>query len=91
MGRRASARIDGFGRIVIPQQIRRALGLVPGTRFRLETREGVLLLTPEPTSPSLVEEEGVLVFSGEGDGLEEALDREREERLDDLVDRTGLR
>jgi AbrB family looped-hinge helix DNA binding protein len=92
MGRRAKTRIDGFGRIVIPKPLRRALGLAPGTRIRIEARGDGLILTPEPAAPSLVEEEGVLVFAGAGgDGLEDALESEREERLDDLAARTGLR
>lgn len=92
MGRRAKTTIDRFGRILIPKPIRRALGLAPGTRFRIEARGEGLTLTPEPSAPVLVEEEGVLVFSGSGgEDVQEALEGEREERLADLVARTGLR
>ncbi|MBW2262002.1 MAG: AbrB/MazE/SpoVT family DNA-binding domain-containing protein [Deltaproteobacteria bacterium] len=92
MGRRAKTTIDRFGRILIPKPIRRALGLAPGTRIRIEASGEELTLTAEPSAPSLIEEEGVLVFSGASAGdMEDALRDEREERLAELVTRTGLR
>jgi len=73
--------LDKFGRVVIPRRVREHLGLGPGTVLEVETREQDILLRPRRTEPDLVEEDGVLVFTGEPTGdLERAVDDQRKAR-----------
>ncbi len=37
--------MDKHGRITIPAELRRRLGIVPGTRLRLEARDGAIYIT----------------------------------------------
>lgn len=74
--------IDRFGRLVIPKALRDHLGLGPGSTLELEEKDEALLLRPQRPAPDLVEEDGVLVFTGEpGGDLDGALERHREARL----------
>lgn len=41
-----STTIDRAGRVVIPQQVRRRLGLEPGTRLEIEEVDGSVVLRP---------------------------------------------
>jgi len=56
--------LDKFGRIVIPKKIREDFNLKPGSPIRIEERKGEILLTPIEEEPTLVEKDGVLVFTG---------------------------
>jgi len=78
--------LDKFGRVVIPRGVRDRLGLGPGTILEVETREEDILLRPRRTEPDLVEEDGVLVFTGEPTGdLERAVEDQRNARSADLA------
>jgi len=84
--------IDQTGHILIPKAICARLGLVPGTTLIVEEQsDGRLLLRPLLEEPPLVDKGGVLVVQvsaiGELAGVER---RDREARLAELVQRTGL-
>jgi antitoxin PrlF len=48
-----TVRLSSKGQLVIPKELREALGLQPGTQFDVELREGKIIL--EPIVPSAVE------------------------------------
>lgn len=78
--------LDKFGRLVIPKAVRESLGLGPGSTLEVDEKDEALLLRPRRPEPDLVEEEGVLVFTGEAAGdLEGAVGRHRDERLTRLA------
>ena len=56
--------LDKFGRIVIPKKIREDFNLKPGSPIRIEEGKKEILLTPIEEEPTLVEKDGVLVFTG---------------------------
>ncbi len=56
--------LDKFGRIVIPKKIREDFNLKPGSPIRIEEGKEEILLTPVEEEPTLVEKDGVLVFTG---------------------------
>lgn len=58
------ATLDKFGRIVIPKKIRENFNLRPGSPIRIEEGKDEILLTPIEEEPTLVEKDGVLVFTG---------------------------
>jgi AbrB family looped-hinge helix DNA binding protein len=82
---RMEARLDKFGRLVIPKTVRWKLGLKPGSTLRMETVGGVIHLHAAHPAARLRVEGGLLIFDGEAAGdLEMAVALEREERLSDL-------
>ena len=46
--------IDSGGRIVIPRDIRNAIGLQPGTVVEIEARDGVVSIEPAATAIKMV-------------------------------------
>jgi AbrB family looped-hinge helix DNA binding protein len=58
------ATLDKFGRIVIPKKIREDYNLRPGSPIRIEEGKGEILLKPIEGEPTLIEKDGVLVFTG---------------------------
>jgi len=93
--------VDKFGRIVIPKPVRDWLGLKAGTELHLEvteqaTGERAIALRPAEEKPLLVEEDGLLIYSGallvENFDVVEHLRSSRQDRavrLAGLRDRTG--
>ena len=59
------ARIDALGRIVVPKPLRDALGLKPGMTVDVSPYGAGLQLVPAGRTAELVEEDGVLVATGE--------------------------
>lgn len=58
--------IDRAGRIVVPRQLREALGLVGGTRLEIRIREGRLEIEPAATPMKLVRRgEGLVATTAE--------------------------
>ena len=53
--------MDRFGRVLIPQRVRKALELTAGTSLSIEVREGELALRPQPQATMLIHKGGVLV------------------------------
>ena len=59
-------KVDSVGRIVVPKALRDALGLTPGTTLDVSRYGAGLQLIPTGRTARLVEEDGVLVATGEG-------------------------
>ena len=75
-------RVDRFGRIVVPKEIRDRHGLVPGSEVEIEETAGTILLRLVNELPGLVDKQGLLVFRGRATGqLDTALKSHRNERL----------
>jgi AbrB family looped-hinge helix DNA binding protein len=59
--------IDKAGRVVIPKEIRRKAGLIPGTELEVRCRDGVVELEPVPVPYELRREGPFLVIHYLGD------------------------
>ena len=59
------ATIDAAGRIVVPKQLRDALGLTPGSSVDISRYGAGLQLVPSTRTAQLVDEGGVPVVTGE--------------------------
>jgi AbrB family looped-hinge helix DNA binding protein len=59
------ATVDSVGRIVVPKQLRDALGLVAGSTVDISRYGAGLQLVPSGRTARLVEESGVLVATGD--------------------------
>lgn len=85
MRARQETTLDKFGRVVIPKEIRKALGLLPGSLLKIERRGGEIALCPIPEEPKLVQKGGVLVAQVEPlqdlMGIEKKLRQEHMKRL----------
>lgn len=57
--------VDQAGRIVLPKSIRDALGLRPGTKVDISPYGAGVQVLPAGRTARLVEEDGVLVSSGD--------------------------
>lgn len=80
-----STTLDRVGRIVLPSEIRRRLGLAPGARLRLEIVAERIELTPEPgPTRELVRKGRRLVLAPTGEPFDAAAavrkDRESQSR-----------
>jgi AbrB family looped-hinge helix DNA binding protein len=74
-------RVDRFGRIVVPKDVRDRHGIVPGSEVEIEDTAEAIVLRPLTELPGLVEKEGILVFRGHPTGdLEAGLRLHREQR-----------
>ena len=56
--------IDEAGRLVVPQGLRRQLGLSPGTQLRVEVEGDRLVLEPQRPDPTMRDEGGLLILEG---------------------------
>lgn len=78
--------LDRFGRVVIPKEIRDALGLKPGELLKIEQTDDEVVLKPLREEPPIKVKDGVLVYAGTATGnLMEAVRAHREERLRRVV------
>ena len=59
------ATVDSVGRVVIPKQLRDALGLHAGTKVDISFYGAGLQLVPGGRTARLVDEDGMLVITGE--------------------------
>ncbi len=53
--------IDRAGRVIVPKQIRDALGLADGTALEIDVRDGVVVMEPPTTAVKLVRRGGGIV------------------------------
>lgn len=58
------AKVDSVGRVLIPKQLREALGLHSGTTVDISFYGAGLQITPGGRTARLVEEDGLLVARG---------------------------
>jgi len=58
-------RLDKSGRVVLPKPLRQRLGLRAGTTFEATEAGDGVLLRPLKERPSLVEQDGFLVHTGQ--------------------------
>lgn len=76
--------IDRFGRLVLPKEIRKRLGLAAGSEFEIEEKENAILLRPVIKKPHVIDKNGWLVVKSEipmaEDSIQEATQKVREER-----------
>ena len=79
-------KIDKFGRIVIPKNIRNELGLRINSEVYLESVENGLMLHPEDSFPFVTDKEGVIVVCSEPTSdFTGFLKKEREDRIKTIV------
>lgn len=83
----ATITMEEGGQITLPAGIKRALGVMPGSRLRAEVSEGRLQIVKEEALPEITEgvmENGVLVLPHFGFPVDvaAALRAERDERSD---------
>jgi len=84
-GMKNTLTIDAAGRLVIPKEVRRQLKLDPGSKVRLEVGEDHVTLRPVQEAPVMVKRHGWWVHLGKLDSdVTDFVQRDREERLDDL-------
>lgn len=68
-----STTLDGAGRVVLPSDVRRRLGLAVGTRFHVEIVADRIELTPAPpTAPAVIRKSGRLVLASAGQAMDAA-------------------
>lgn len=60
MGKLATTRMSSKGQVVIPEEIRRELGLKPGSQFLVVGQRDVVILK-EITAPSMADFDGLIV------------------------------
>ncbi len=77
-----ATRLDKFGRVVLPKNIRDHLDLKPGQELKVESTDEEVILKPVKKELPLHVKNGVLVFSGAATGdIAEAVKQHREGRL----------
>jgi len=64
-GKMEEVTIDDRGRILIPKEIRDALGLHPGSGARLEIEKDRLIITPPVSQEKFIEEMEGFITEGE--------------------------
>lgn len=79
--------MDEQGRVLIPQELREALGLRPGETLDAELEEGSLVLRPQAAGAELVEFEGRLIFAGSPPITGDPVQDMRDQRLQEMIER----
>ncbi len=69
--------ISARGRTVVPQEIRKRMGIVPQTRLEWQIREGVIVVYPIPPDPIRA---AVGLLKGQGPTTDDLLAERRGER-----------
>ena len=77
------AKIDNFGRIVIPKKIRDEFGISKSSEIEINTTDNdEIIIKPGASKPFVKNKDGVLVVCSEPVGsLEDILEGDREERI----------
>lgn len=80
--------IDKAGRIVVPKEFRKRLGIKPNAELELVDHPGGLLLRVPEARPSLITINGLLVHHGRpepGADLDRVVESVREERIQSVI------
>lgn len=77
------AKIDNFGRIVIPKKIRDEFGISKSSEIEINTTDNdEIIIKPGASKPFVKNKDGVLVVCSESVGsLKDILEGDREERI----------
>ncbi len=67
----ARTTLDRFGRVLIPLEVRRALGFKPGDELEITVARDAASFTLAEPRPNFHYRDRVLVFSGEAEGDED--------------------
>ena len=80
---RFKAKIDNFGRILIPKKIRDEFGISKSSEIEINTTDNdEIIIKPGASKPFVKNKDGVLVVCSESVGsLEDILEGDREERI----------
>jgi len=78
--------LDNAGKISIPLDIQKKLGLTPQSQLSIEVEEGKLIIQPLPSNSQVINEEGLLVIDSPSlESLETLIDDSRSERINELL------
>lgn len=83
----AHLQMDEQGRVLIPQELREALGLRPGEPLDAEVEDGRLVLRPPVSQARLVEFGGRLIFTGGAPITGDPVQEMRDGQLQQLIER----
>jgi AbrB family looped-hinge helix DNA binding protein len=85
-------KIDNFGRILIPQEIRGSLGLVTGSTLALTEEKGKITLSPVKKEESSLfkKKNNVLVYTGKLESKKSFENWERQNREERIQSNWGL-
>jgi bifunctional DNA-binding transcriptional regulator/antitoxin component of YhaV-PrlF toxin-antitoxin module len=91
MGQTIEVLIDNHGGILLPQELKNRLGLLPGmTMIVEEDDEERICLRVRTESPELVDKQGIVVVRAESsEDLTNVTRRARNRRIADLLRRSG--
>jgi len=76
--------IDNFGRILIPQVLRKHIGLKSGSVLEIEESGNKIILKPREEQGSLKIKENIAVYSGEIDNSSALIRESRNKRIKKL-------
>ncbi len=77
--------IESSGHILVPETIRKQLGLLPDTKSNIQVQEGKLIIEPITQQPNIINEDGLLVVDASlSDDLKTIIDDFRSERIHKL-------
>ena len=62
------AKLDKFGRIVLPKAVRDEFGLRPGDELEVEQNPDCIILKPPQDETALVRKDGLLIYTGTAEG-----------------------
>ncbi len=90
MGQTIEVSIDNNGGILLPQELKNRLGLLPGMTMIVEGNDDDrVCLRVRADSPELVDKQGIIVVRAETSAdLTNIVRRERDQRVADLLRRT---
>lgn len=83
-----NAKLDKFGRVLIPKRARHTLGLKPGDRLKVTTEHGAIRLSSQTKRGGLSNQEGVPLWRGElaeDFDLVEFINQQRDRRIEDTT------
>ena len=92
MGQTIEVSIDNLGGILLPQELKNRLGLLPGMTIVVEEDgEERVCLRVRTESPELVDKQGIMVIRADSsEDLTNVTRRARDRRISDLLHRSSL-